>query len=109
MAFKNFQTRDIGTSETAVTTTPSAGYSQVVLGMTICNISASPVSVDAYVKNGANLTRFLKGFPLPVGEAVVPQGMLGKQVLLNGDTICVLSDTATSLDVNVSVTEDINT
>lgn len=108
MAFNNFQTRNVGTSESEVSTTPAAGNAQVVLGMVICNISGNAVTVDAYVKNGANLTRFLKGFNLPAGESVVPQGMLGKQVLLNGDVLCVKSSAATSLDVNVSVTEDIN-
>lgn len=106
MAYKNFQTRNVGTSETAVHTTPSSGLCHIVLGMTICNITSSSVNVDAYVKNGANLTRFLKAFPLPAGETICPEGMLGKQILLNGDSLCVLSSLASSLDVNVSVYED---
>lgn len=107
MAFFSKKSRGIGTTFVGIESdaTPPSGKTWVVIGMTVCNVSASPVNVTAQVHDASNDTKFLNDFPLPVGETVVPEGSLGKIVLANGDSIQVKSSVATSLDVILSVLE----
>lgn len=108
MAFLAKTSRDIGTSATGIGSdaTPGAGKTWVIIGMSITNVTDSPVSVTAMLHDPTDGdTEFLHEFPLPVGETVVPEGSLGKIVLTAGQTIKVQSSAAAALDVIMSVLE----
>lgn len=110
MPFGSKTSRGIGTSPVGVgsNATPAAGKTWVVIGLTLCNVKnpAAALTVTvALLDAAANTTNIIKDFPLPAGETVVPQGMLGKVVMAPGDTIVVTSSTATGVDAILSYLE----
>jgi len=107
--FKNYTTRSIGTTLTAVCT--AASVTSTVIGMTICNTSTATVKVSIAVNDG-NTTYMLgsaspgtNGTSIAAGDSLVAIGGDQKLVLENTNSLQVLSDTAASLDVIVSVLE----
>jgi hypothetical protein len=98
--------RNIGTSLTSVGSyTVGAGVQTTVIGLSICNTTASPVTVSATVNDGTNDTYLVKGVGIPVGQSLIPIGGDEKVVLITGDSIKVQSSAATSLDVVMSILE----
>lgn len=98
--------RNIGTSPDQIGAyTVGAATSATVIGMTVCNTSASPITVDVYHYDGANSTYLVKAAPINVGGALVPVGGDQKLVLITGDSVYVQSSAATSVDVVMSVLE----
>ena len=98
--------RNIGTTSTAVGgyTVPAATTS-VVVGLTVCNTSGATIAVDITLNNGANDFYIVKGAPVSSGGALVPIGGDQKIVLETGDSIKVLSDSASSVDAILSIME----
>lgn len=98
--------RNIGTTPTQVGSyTVGAATSATVIGMTVCNTSASAITVDVYHYDGANTTYLVKAAPINVGGTLVPVGGDQKLVLITGDSVYVQSSAATSVDVVMSVLE----
>ena len=96
--FKNYTSESVGTSEVTVYTVP-ADTTAIILG---CNLASTySSSVDVTVK--INTTHLIKDVPVPSGSAL--SVLDGKIVAEAGDTIKVTSDTASSVDVVVSVME----
>ena len=104
--FKRKLSRSIGTSLTAVGsyTVPSATQTTVI-GLVVANTSSSQVLIDATVNDASNDTYLIKQAPVPSGGAIVIVGGDQKVVLEVGDSIKVKSDTATSVDVVMSILE----
>lgn len=100
--FKNYVAADVGTSASTLITASTA---TTVIGMTVANISASPITVDVYVTVSAVDYYIVKGATVPTGGALVPVGGDQKVVLETGDALKVISSAATSADVIVSVLE----
>lgn len=100
--FKNYVNQNVGTSAATVVTASTA---TTVIGMTIANVSASPITVDVYVTISATNYYLVKAAVIPVGGALVPIGGDQKLVLENGDALKVVSSAATSADVICSVLE----
>lgn len=96
--FKNYTSASVGTSPVTTYTVPSATTS-VMIGCNLANITASQIKVDVQVA-GVYLA---KGIPLPSGSAI--SVLDGKVILETTDTVVVTSDTATSVDVIVSLLE----
>lgn len=96
--FKNYTSASVGTSPVTTYTVPSATTS-VMIGCNLANITASQIKVDVQAA-GVYLA---KGIPLPAGSAI--SVLDGKVILETTDTVVVTSDTATSVDVIVSVLE----
>lgn len=102
--FKNFHSKNVGTSATTVYTGPSATQSTVI-GMTVANVSTSNINVDVYLTVGGVDYFIVKGALVPVGGALVPIGGDQKVVIEATDAVKVVSTAASSVDVNLSVLE----
>lgn len=100
--FKNYVNQNVGTSAATVVTASTA---TTVIGMTVANVSASPITVSVYVTISATNYYLVKDATVPVGGALVPIGGDQKLVLENGDALKVVSSAATSADVIASVLE----
>jgi hypothetical protein len=96
--FKNYTSQSVGTTATTVYTVPSA-TSAVVIGCNLANRSGGIVYGDVQL----GTTYLIKSAPLPSGSAL--SVLDGKMVLEAGDTVVVTSDTASSVDVIISVLE----
>jgi hypothetical protein len=98
--------RNIGTSLTSVGSyTVGSGVQTTVIGLSVCNTTASPVTVDVTVNDGTNDAYLVKGAGVPVGNAFIPIGGDEKIVLITGDSVKVKSSAASSLDVVMSILE----
>ena len=98
--------RNIGTTPTQVGSyTVGASTATTVIGMTVCNTSASAITVDVYHDDGVNVTYLVKAAPINVGGSLVPVGGDQKLVLITGDSVYVTSSAASSVDVVMSVLE----
>lgn len=104
--FKRKLSRSIGTTLTSVGSyTVPASTEVTVIGLDIANTSSSQVLVDATVNDGSNDTYLIKEAPIPSGGSLVVIGGDQKVVLEPSDSIKVKSDTATSVDVVLSILE----
>lgn len=98
MAFNNYTSNAVGTSPVTVHTV-ATGQEAVVIGLNLCNVTASQITVDVQVA-GAYL---VKGVPIPAGSAL--SALDGKMIMGAADTCVVTSNTAASVDVILSVLE----
>ena len=104
--FKRKLQRDIGTSLTQVGSYAVGSNTEVtVIGLDIANTSSSQVLVDATLNDGSNDTYLIKEAPIPSGGSLVVIGGDQKVVLEPMDSIKVKSDTASSVDVVMSILE----
>jgi hypothetical protein len=105
-SFKRKLSRSIGTSVTAVGSYTVGSATEVtVIGLAVSNTTASQVLVEASVYDGANDTYLIKDAPVPSGGSLVIIGGDQKVVLEVGDSIRIKSDTASSVDVVMSILE----
>lgn len=100
--FKNYPSAAVGTSAATIVT---ATASTTVIGMTIANILATPITVSVYVTTGGSNYYIVKDATVPAGGALVPIGGDQKLALAIGDALKVVSSDASSADVIVSVLE----
>ena len=98
MAFNKYTSLSVGTSPATIHTV-AAGQEAVVIGLNLCNTSASQITVDVQVA-GAYL---VKGAPIPAGSAL--SALDGKMIMEAADTCVVTSSAAASCDVILSVLE----
>jgi hypothetical protein len=104
--FKRKLSRSIGTSLTQVGSYAVGSNTEVtVIGLDIANTSSSQVLVDATLNDGSNDTYLIKEAPIPSGGSLVVIGGDQKVVLEPTDSIKVKSDTASSIDVVMSILE----
>ena len=105
MGFKSKVSASIGLSgsPTTVSDTVSAGATHTVIGFSLSNTSASPITVTAKVnKSGGGSAFIVKEATVAVGGAEVLVGGDQKLVLEAGDTITAYSSAATSCDAILS-------
>ena len=104
--FKRKLSRSIGTSLTAVGGYTVAASTEVtVIGLAIANTTGAQILVDVTVNDGSNDTYLVKQAPVPSGGSIVIIGGDQKVVLETNDSIKVKSDTASSVDVVMSILE----
>lgn len=96
--FKNYTSASVGTGATTVYTVP-ASTTSIVIGCNLANRTASTVNVDVQIGS----TYIVKGAPVPSGSAL--SVLDGKIIAETTETIVVTSDTASSVDVILSVLE----
>jgi len=102
--FKNFFSKDVGTSAASVYTCPSATQTTII-GLSVGNTSSSPITASVYVTSGGTDYYMVKSATVPVGGALVPIGGDQKLVLEPTDVLKVISSLAASADVIVSLLE----
>ena len=96
--FKNYTTDGAGTSLATVYTVPSS-TTAVIIGANLANVTDAQIEVDVLLGS----IYLVKGVPIPANTAF---SMLdGKFIAEAADTIKVQSDTASSVDVVLSVLE----
>ena len=107
--FKNRTLRSVGTSGGPVGTDVGAVVASstqtTLIGMTISNRVSSVIAVDVTLSDASNATYIVKAAPIPVGGSLIVVGGDQKSVLMTGDKVSVLSNTASSADVIMSFLE----
>ena len=104
--FSRKVSRNIGTSLTSVGSyTVSGGVQTTVIGLSVCNTTTSPVTVDVTLYDGTNDAYLIRGAGVGVGNSIIPIGGDEKVVLIAGDSIRVKSSAATSVDAVMSILE----
>ena len=104
-AFKLVTDTGVGTSPATVYTCPSATET-TILGLNLANIVRSSVQVSVQLENndGDNIY-LIKDAPVPIGSSLVAVGGDQKVVMNASDVLKVTSDTASSIDVALSILE----
>ena len=115
--FKRFCVPDISnSSNTTIYAVPagasSAALESIVIGITMANKTSSGITASIFLDNedGSNDVYIVKDASIPAGAAL--EVMSGNKLVLmndgtNGDNLEALASAANSLDVTVSVLEDV--
>ena len=103
--FKVKTKKNIGTADSAVYTCPSATQTTII-GMNLANTTTGSVLANVTLLNNDGDSCFVvKNAPIPNGGSLVAVGGDQKLVMEANDIIKVSSDTATSVDVSLSILE----
>ena len=105
--FRNSISRNIGT--TPVDVLAAADSYDAVIGIRCANITGSSINVDVYIVRSSTNYYLIKTVPIPSGGSLELIDGGSKIVLHSGDKFTAVSNTATSLDVAVSVIDTIST
>ena len=114
--FKRFCTPNISNSSNStiygVPNNSGAAVESIVIGITAANKTSSGVTVDIFIDNedGSNDVYIVKGASIPAGASL--EVMSGNKLVLqndgtNGDNLEALASAANSVDITVSVLEDV--
>ena len=115
--FKRFCVPDVSnSSNTTLYAVPagasSAALESIVIGITMANKTSSGITASIFIDNedGSNDVFIVKDASIPAGAAL--EVMSGNKLVLmndgtNGDNLEALASAANSLDVTVSVLEDV--
>ena len=103
--FKNFTARSVGVTGVNIYNPTTAGIKCTVIGMSIANLTAATIYVSVYLNASSANTYLVKNAVVPTGGALIPVGGDQKLVMEQNNSLYVISDTATSADVIVSVLE----
>ena len=114
--FKRICTPSVGTSLAAIYTVPAGGGSSaletIVIGITLANKTTAGITADLFIDNedGSNDVYLVKDAIIPPGTAL--EVMSGNKLVLmndgtNADVLKALCSAANSLDVTVSILEDV--
>lgn len=104
--FRNYTLKAAGTTAQNAYAA-GAGVQATVIGMTIANITNSPISANVILSGGTitGNVYLIQGATIAPGGALVPIGGDQKLVLEAGDYLQVNTSVATSADVITSVLE----
>ena len=102
--FKSYANKNVGTSAATVYTCPSATQTTLI-GLSMANTSASPITTDAYVTRSAVNYYLVKGATVPVGGSLVIVGGDQKVVMQASDVLYVVNSAASSGDAFASLLE----
>ena len=102
--FKSFPSKDVGTSAATIYTCPALTQTTLI-GLSVANTTASPITTDAYITRSAVDYYLIKSGVVPVGGALVIVGGEQKVVLEPSDVLKVVTSAATSADVACSLLE----
>ena len=115
--FKRFCVPDVSnSSNTTLYAVPagasSAALESIVIGITMANKTSSGITASIFIDNedGSNDVYIVKDATIPAGSSL--EVMSGNKLVLqndgtNGDNLEALASAANSLDVTVSVLEDV--
>ena len=103
--FKNRTLRSVGTGATDVGAVVASSTQTTLIGMTVANRVSAVISIDVTLIDASNTTYIVKAAPIPVGGSLIVVGSDQKIVLITGDNVSVLSNTASSADVIMSFLE----
>jgi hypothetical protein len=105
-SFKRKTSAGIGTGFLPIDSYTVPGSTEVtVIGMTLANVTSGPILADVSLFDGASYISVVKEAPIPTGGSLVVVGGDQKLVMEAGDSMRVKSDTASSIDVIMSILE----
>jgi len=104
--FRRFTSNNVGTGATTVLT---ANSFDTIVGISLANVTTSSITASCYINDGSNDIHLVKDVSIPSGSALQVLDGGAKFVVQSGDALKVISDTASSLDVWVSVVDAIST
>lgn len=102
--FKSYPYKNVGTSAASIYTCPSATQTTLI-GLSVANTTASPITSDAYITRSAVNYYLIKGATVPVGGSLVIVGGDQKVVLEPSDILYVVNSASSSGDVYCSLLE----
>ena len=113
--FKRFCVPDVGTSNTTLYGVPNnsgAAVESIVIGITMANKTTSGITGSIFIDNedGSNDVFIVKDATIPAGASL--EVMAGNKLVLqndgtNADNLEAIASATSSLDVTVSVLEDV--
>jgi hypothetical protein len=103
-SFKNYGAAAIGTATTVVYTA-NTGVQATVIGMTVANLLNTSITANVVVNISNSSFFMVKNAQVDPGSALIPVGGGQKLVLEAGDSITVNTNTASSVDVILSLLE----
>ena len=114
--FKRFCVPNVGTSNTTLYGVPagasSSALESIVIGITMANKTTSGITASIFIDNedGSNDVFIVKDASIPAGASL--EVMSGNKLVLqndgtNADNLEGIASAANSLDVTVSVLEDV--
>ena len=104
--FRRYTSNAVGTSAATLFT---ANSYDTIVGISVANVTGSAINVDVYINDGSNDIYLVKSAPITAGGALQVVDGGAKFVVESGDALKVVSDTASSADVWVSVVDAIST
>ncbi len=105
-SFKRKTSAGIGTGFTPIDGyTVPASTEVTVIGLTVSNVTGSTVKATVSLFDGSTFTSIVTDGPVPAGGSLVVVGGDQKLVMETGDDMRIKSDTASSLDVVMSILE----
>ena len=84
------------------------GY-HTIISIRLANVTSNMVTVSAYINNGTDDISLVKDAPIPAGSSLELIDGGAKIVTTDADRLWIQSDTASSVDVHVSVVQEIST
>ena len=103
--FGNALDRVTGTSPVTVHTSDS---NDTIIGFRCTNVLAQLIKIDVYIVKSAANYYIAKDLEIPAGSSVELMQGGAKMVIVSGDAVTVVSDTAASLDTIVSLLDAIS-
>jgi len=110
--FKRFCVPSVGTSNTTLYTVPGSSKESIVIGITMANKSNSGITGSIFIDNedGSNDVFIVKDASIPAGASL--EVMSGNKLVLqndgsNADVLEGIASATSSLDITVSVLEDV--
>ena len=103
--FRRYTSNDVGVSAATLFT---ANSYDTVVGISVANVTASPVTASVYINDGTNDIYLVKDAPIPAGSALQVLDGGAKVVVQSGDILKVVSSAASSLDIWISTVDDIS-
>jgi hypothetical protein len=110
--FKRFCVPSVGTSNTTLYTVPGSSKESIVIGITMANKSNSGITGSIFIDNedGTNDVFIVKDASIPAGSSL--EVMSGNKLVLqndgsNADVLEGIASATSSLDITVSVLEDV--
>ena len=100
--FTSYVAKNVTTSASTLVTVAS-GTQTTIIGATICNTSASPITISLYFTRSTVDYYIVKDASVPVGRTFVAIGGDQKVVLIAGDALKTISSAVTSADAIASV------
>lgn len=102
--FKSYPSKDVGTSAATVYTCPSATQTTLI-GLSMANTTASPITCSAYITRSGTDYYLIKGATVPTGGTLVIVGGDQKVVLEAADVLKMVNSAASSGDAMASLLE----
>jgi len=106
--FRQHKERNIGTSAVDVPDGANFDSFDCIISIRMANVTSNAIKVDAYITNSSNYY-LIKGATIPAHSSLELIDGGAKVVVISGDRLYFKSDTATSLDVIVSLVDTIST